>query len=697
MKKKSSSQSAWSLLAGSISQARVESHRISHMINRGQKLVEGSVAKDHLYEVAGDLITGVPQRLANLDRLLDRTNYALSLMGQDFYRGRLSLDDKEMVDQAVKFSQTPFPSARRVANRYIKKVAGAKEVIARAQQALNAGNITAQEFQRVVNDPGNVDNRLASKIFPEARFKFSHNGGQIKIKVPNKGKVPFENRNLIGQSVTVKSHAFYRYVYRDFDKTKLNTILNGFANALFRGFIDNKSRERRDTDNAKLYRIAKNSRGRDSFPYHHHATDTSIVVVTAPDGTTDRFVVWLVTMHEGKARGGVRSRLASQQDVEDKILSARYYGHLSDTDAQRLIKKSDKLKNSELRNIRDENDQMYYKSKKLYYSYKSLPVLLGGFPRKTPRIIKNVVLTSHARYRMELRDISDSTMSKMVNEFQRAYAIGKEDYKKGENSGERICYETYSMGDDSVRYFNRQLNITIVIAKSSRNHNDAVILTVMIGHNYDGGSAVRQRKAYRQPASELPGASTYVNEDSKKNLTPNTSKGVNDNADSREKSGPQITENKQQALPLKSEHSEKRDKKLPISQTDGQGTARPQFNTPPDSENAEGGRPIHKEKVRTRSMPGDEYGTPHKDDGYSLTRRTMKATVSRLANIYLASLSSYMRKEIENATTASELASIYSTGESMIDFNHSEATEIMQAVEKRVRELGLSREFDRLI
>lgn len=457
MDKKSSSQSAWALLAGSVSQARVESHRIRHMINRGQKVIDTSVAKDHLYEVAGDLIVGLPERLSILERLLDRTSYALSIMGEDFYRGRLSLDDKEMVDQAVKFSQSPFPSARRVASRFLHKRAGASEVQKRIQNALDSGNITDKEHQRMLSDIAHLSNRDAGVLYGRARFPFKHKNKQLHTKVPQAGKpngvkVKVPNTNFISK-VTLEAHAYYRYELRDIGQQALNDALNGWSNRINKGYLDIKSgiRSRKNTENAEFYLSYKKNMGKGSDNFYHQASDTTIVISASPTGSTERFDLFIVTMYKGQGRGGYRSRMA-----------------------------------------------------------------------------------------------------------------------------------------------------------------------------------------YRQPASELPGASTYVNEDSKKNLTPNTSKGVNENADSREKSGPQTTENKQQALPLKSEHSEKRDKKLPISQTDGKGTARPQFNTPPDSENAEGERPIHKEKVRTRSMPGDEYGTPYKDDGYGLSRRTMKATVSRLANLYLS-------------------------------------------------------------
>lgn len=144
-----------------------------------------------------------------------------------------------------------------------------------------------------------------------------------------------------------------------------------------------------------------------------------------------------------------------------------------------------------------------------------------------------------------------------------------------------------------------------------------------------------QKLGYKTP-NEQAGISTYVTENSKKNL-PNDNK-VEDNADQREKSGPSAPKKKEQALPIRNDHSKNRDKKPPISQTNGEGTARPQFNTPPHSEKAEGGRPIHKEKIRSRSQEGEQYGTPYKNDGNMPTRRTMESSVKRVAKLYLEKL-----------------------------------------------------------
>ena len=101
MQKTSSSQAAWSLLTEGVASARIEAHRLKHLINRATAIVEQSEAKAHIQQVAGDILLAAPQRLTQLERHLDRTALALSKMGEDFLEARLPISDKTEVEEAV--------------------------------------------------------------------------------------------------------------------------------------------------------------------------------------------------------------------------------------------------------------------------------------------------------------------------------------------------------------------------------------------------------------------------------------------------------------------------------------------------------------------------------------------------------------------------------------------------------------------
>jgi hypothetical protein len=86
--KRASSQASWSILAGGVSEARVEAYRLHLAINQMIEALKTSPAIEEIYRLTGDNFLTIPDALANIERHLDRTNYALITMGSDFYRQR---------------------------------------------------------------------------------------------------------------------------------------------------------------------------------------------------------------------------------------------------------------------------------------------------------------------------------------------------------------------------------------------------------------------------------------------------------------------------------------------------------------------------------------------------------------------------------------------------------------------------------
>lgn len=101
MSKEASQQAAWALLTEGVSSARVEAYRLSQMVARALSLVGDSEYQEHLYEIAGDLIVGLPKRIQDLERHLDRTSYALTKIGDDLFRSNLPLEDRFQVENAT--------------------------------------------------------------------------------------------------------------------------------------------------------------------------------------------------------------------------------------------------------------------------------------------------------------------------------------------------------------------------------------------------------------------------------------------------------------------------------------------------------------------------------------------------------------------------------------------------------------------
>lgn len=122
--RKAGSQAGWALITGGVNAARVDAHRLHQLLNKVLELVENSDQREHLYQVAGDLIIAVPQRLESLERQLDETSYALAIMGEDHLRDRLPLSSRNQVDETVEGAKAfgaPMlrQSVSRVAQQYL--------------------------------------------------------------------------------------------------------------------------------------------------------------------------------------------------------------------------------------------------------------------------------------------------------------------------------------------------------------------------------------------------------------------------------------------------------------------------------------------------------------------------------------------------------------------------------------------------
>lgn len=118
------SQVDWALLVEGVSSARLEAHRLRHLLNRAMALVQNSEKRDHIYQVAGDVVLGIPKRLDKLDSDLDRTLLALTGMGKDFLRARMTIEDKTLLDEASTSApamSVKQSSAARIARRCLQE------------------------------------------------------------------------------------------------------------------------------------------------------------------------------------------------------------------------------------------------------------------------------------------------------------------------------------------------------------------------------------------------------------------------------------------------------------------------------------------------------------------------------------------------------------------------------------------------
>jgi hypothetical protein len=136
VQKKAGSQAGWALITGGVNAARVDAHRIHHLLNKVMKLVESSPGKEHIYQVAGDIIMAIPSLTNRLEDQLDETSYALACMGKEHLKERLPISRRNQVEVTIEgapnFSAPMLHnSVERVAERYLQQQRVARRYLER--------------------------------------------------------------------------------------------------------------------------------------------------------------------------------------------------------------------------------------------------------------------------------------------------------------------------------------------------------------------------------------------------------------------------------------------------------------------------------------------------------------------------------------------------------------------------------------
>lgn len=227
-----SSQAAWALLTEGVTSARLEAHRLRLLLTRALTLCEKSPERDHLYEVAGDVINGVPTRLDNLERDLDRTSYALSVLGSDHLRDVLPMTDRKVVDDATEHAR-PFggggrsrTSEARVADRHLRRQADADPPIGWPGGPCHVverirGNVRNPRLREELVDDVEFGDDLSN---PEAAQVYGPDMVERNVGTP----LPF---NLHKRRLNIGPHAQYRMDLRGVTIPQVRAAIAAWAAA----------------------------------------------------------------------------------------------------------------------------------------------------------------------------------------------------------------------------------------------------------------------------------------------------------------------------------------------------------------------------------------------------------------------------------------------------------------------------------
>jgi hypothetical protein len=246
-------KATWALLAQGVSAARLEAHRLHHLMTRATKLVEKSNQKEHIYQVAGDILQVAPRRMETLERHLDRLSYILSVLGTDHLRDLLPIADRAMVDDAVEgagaFGPSMNKSSARVAEQYLAQRLARKYLADLAPPLGYPGgpcHVTSRIWEEVRNP------KLRDELIDDVEMG-------LKLENADASKVyDMENERGAGKfkKLQIVPHAQYRMDQRGITVPEIRLSLRSFSENWQQG----RSLLKQNVKKTKLVRLQSQAR-----------------------------------------------------------------------------------------------------------------------------------------------------------------------------------------------------------------------------------------------------------------------------------------------------------------------------------------------------------------------------------------------------------------------------------------------------
>lgn len=88
-------------LVENLSDARLRCDQLKRYLAKAMKLIEKSSKRDHFYEVAGDILNGVPEVIFKLDKALDATGLAASRLDYEELKQQLSPEKVDELEEVL--------------------------------------------------------------------------------------------------------------------------------------------------------------------------------------------------------------------------------------------------------------------------------------------------------------------------------------------------------------------------------------------------------------------------------------------------------------------------------------------------------------------------------------------------------------------------------------------------------------------
>jgi len=137
-------------LTEELGDARLRCTQLKQLVTRAVELVEKSEKRDHFYEMAGDVIYGIPDLLFRLDKALDAASLAASKLDYEEIKQGLRPEKVDELEEAMKDVRLRYVNRRSEKDLPMKPKQAADVIDRIANEYEVTGNLPAASLSRLV-------------------------------------------------------------------------------------------------------------------------------------------------------------------------------------------------------------------------------------------------------------------------------------------------------------------------------------------------------------------------------------------------------------------------------------------------------------------------------------------------------------------------------------------------------------------
>lgn len=207
--------------------ARMRHAQLKKYVQEAIEIVEKSDKRDHIFEVAGHLLHGIPDTLFKMEKALDAAAMAGARLDYEEIKQTLKPEKADELEDVLKDIRLHYPQQRRSQEPPMTPKQAAEQLLAMAEETQSTGQVPlAKVMTLLAAVEGDEVVKTASAETVASSFVLWANAMR---QDPKRGELAARLRNLIGQEIQATPAQVAASIYQT--ASSREQVMEGFAKA----------------------------------------------------------------------------------------------------------------------------------------------------------------------------------------------------------------------------------------------------------------------------------------------------------------------------------------------------------------------------------------------------------------------------------------------------------------------------------